>query len=281
MTVIVMIMRIKEIPAAFGLIISSAFGVNALFGGLLGTAVLWGVKRSVNSSGAGMGEAVPAASATECSHPGVQGLVNSFSVYIDVFVCICTAIIIILTDCFNVQDSAGKLIYISSGSVDVAGGYAEVGIAWTQEALNSIFPGGIGATLLAFFLFFFAFTTLLNYYYQGETAIAYILYKQSAKTRKRAIWALRVVMPLIFFYFAVQSASTSFASGEVGVGLMVWFNVIVLLIMSPTIKKIHDDYTAQRKAGIEKPVFNPKKLGIKNADLWMEINADKIAEEEK
>lgn len=281
MTVIVMIMRIKEIPAAFGLIISSAFGANALFGGLLGTAVLWGVKRSVNSSGAGMGEAVPAASATECSHPGVQGLVNSFSVYIDVFVCICTAIIIILTDCFNVQDSAGKLIYISSGSVDVAGGYAEVGIAWTQEALNSIFPGGIGAILLAFFLFFFAFTTLLNYYYQGETAIAYILYKQSAKTRKRAIWALRVVMPLIFFYFAVQSASTSFASGEVGVGLMVWFNVIVLLIMSPTIKKIHDDYTAQRKAGIEKPVFNPKKLGIKNADLWMEINADKIAEEEK
>ena len=112
MTVIVMIMRIKEIPAAFGLIISSAFGANALFGGLLGTAVLWGVKRSVNSSGAGMGEAVPAASATECSHPGVQGLVNSFSVYIDVFVCICTAIIIILTDCFNVQDSAGKLIYI-------------------------------------------------------------------------------------------------------------------------------------------------------------------------
>lgn len=88
-------------------------------------------------------------------------------------------------------------------------------------------------------------------------------------------------MPLIFFYFAVQSASTSFASGEVGVGFMVWFNVIVLLIMSPTIKKIHDDYTAQRKAGIEKPVFNPKKLGIKNADLWMEINADKIAEEEK
>ena len=86
-------------------------------------------------------------------------------------------------------------------------------------------------------------------------------------------------MPLICYYFAIQSAATSFASGEVGVGLMVWFNVIVLLIMSPTIKKIFDDYMAQRKAGIEKPVFNPQKLGIKNADLWMEINADKIAKE--
>lgn len=280
-TVIVIIMEIKEVPWALSLIFSSAFGVQPLFGGLLGSAVLWGVKRSVNSSGAGMGEAVPAASATECAHPGVQGLVNSFSVFIDLFVCICTALIIILTDCFNVQDAAGNLIYVSETSEKVANGTAEVGIAWTQEALNTIFPGGIGAAILAFFLFFFAFTTLLNYYYQGETAIAYMLYKQSKKTRKAAIWALRVVMPLIFFYFAVQPASTSFATGEIGVGLMVWFNVIVLLIMSPTIKKIHDDYQAQRKAGIENPVFNPHKLGIKNADLWMEINKDKIPAEER
>ena len=279
-TLIVVIMNITEVPSAIAMIVSSAFGTNAIFGGMLGSAVLWGVKRSVNSSGAGMGEAVPAASATECAHPGVQGLVNSFSVYIDLFVCLCTGIIIIVTDCFNVQDAAGNLIYTASGSANVASGSAEVGIAWTQEALNTIFPGGVGGVILAFFLFFFAFTTLLNYYYQGETAIAYLLYKQSPKTRKVAIWVLRIIMPLIFFYFAIQSASTSFASGEVGVGLMVWFNVIILLIMSPTIKKIHDDYSAQRKAGVEKPIFNPQKLGIKNADLWMEINAEEIAGEE-
>lgn len=276
MTIVVIVMNIQEVPAALSMIVTSAFGKHAIFGGLMGNAVLWGVKRSVNSSGAGMGEAVPAASATECTHPGVQGLVNSFSVYIDVFVCICTALIIILTDCFNVQDAAGNLIYTSGVSANVANGTAEVGIAWTQEALNSLFPGGLGGVLLAFFLFFFAFTTLLNYYYQGETAIAYILSKRSAQTRRKAIWGLRILMPVIFFYFAVQSASTSFASGEVGVGLMVWFNVIILLIMSPTIKKIYDDYTAQHKAGIEKPVFNPQKLGIKNADLWMEINKEQI-----
>lgn len=281
MTIIIIIMNITKVPSAISLIISSAFGTNAMFGGLLGSAVLWGVKRSVNSSGAGMGEAVPAASATECSHPGVQGLINSLSVYIDVFVCICTALIIILTDCFNVQDSAGNLIYTAGGSANVADQTAEVGIAWTQEALNTLLPNGIGGVILAFFLFFFAFTTLLNYYYQGETAIAYMLHNQTPKTRKIAIWILRIIMPCIFFYFAVQSASTSFASGEVGVGLLVWFNVIVLLIMSPTIKKIFDDYTAQRKAGIEKPIFNPHKLGIKNADLWMEINQEAIQEKEQ
>ena len=103
-----------------------------------------------------------------------------------------------------------------------------------------------------------------------------MLHNKSKKTRRTAIWVLRIVMPLIFFYFAVQSSSTSFSSGELGVGLMVWFNVIILLIMSPTIKKVHDDYTKQRKEGIEKPIFNPQKLGIKNADLWMEINREQI-----
>lgn len=230
-------MNIDAVPSAISLILRSAFGQDAVFGGILGSAVLWGVKRSVNSSGAGMGEAVPAASATECPHPGVQGLVNSFSVYIDLFVCLCSALIIILTDCFNVQDGAGNLIHVSGGSQAIASQSVEPGISWAQEGLNSLFPGGIGAVILAIFLFFFAFTTLLNYYYQGETAIAYLLYNKSQKTRRSAIWVLRVVMPLIFFYFAVQSSSTSFSSGELGVGLMVWFNVIMLLIMSPTIKR--------------------------------------------
>lgn len=279
LTVIIIGFNLEHIPAAFEMIISSAFGVNAVFGGMMGTAVLWGVKRSVNSSGAGMGEAVPAASATECAHPGVQGLINSLSVYIDLFVCLCTAFIIILTDCFNVQNTAGDIIHTASGSAAVAQQTVEPGIAWAQESLNSIFSGGIGAIILAFFLFFFAFTTILNYYYQGETAIAYLLSKYDKKVRRTAIWVLRVVMPLVFFYFAVQSSSTSFATGEIGVGLMVWFNVIVLLIMSPTIVKVYKDYKEQKKAGLD-PVFNPEKLQIKNADLWMEINADKIKERE-
>ena len=79
-----------------------------------------------------------------------------------------------------------------------------------------------------------------------------MLYKQSPKTRKIAIWGLRIAMPLIFYYFAIQSAATSFASGEVGVGLMVWFNVIVLLIMSPTIKRFSTIIWHKEKAGIGK-----------------------------
>jgi AGCS family alanine or glycine:cation symporter len=280
LTVIVLIFNFNRLPGALGIIFGSAFGTDAMFGGMLGTAVLWGVKRSVNSSGAGMGEAVPAASATECNHPGVQGLVNSFSVFIDVFVCICTGLIIILTDCYNVKGVDGTILHIGQGSAVMAEQAAQdsAGLNWAQEALNTIFPGNIGGTVLAIFLFFFAFTTLLNYYYQGETAIAYLLFNKSEKTRKMVIKCLRVIMPLIFFYFAIQNSATSFASGELGVGLMVWFNVIILMIMSPTIIKVHKDYQDQRKAGIESPIFNPQKLDIKNADIWMEINKNKIGE---
>jgi len=60
---------------------------------------------------------------------------------------------------------------------------------------------------------------------------------------------------------------------------MVWFNVIILLINTKKIIAIYKDYTAQLKSGIDAPIFNPEKLGIKNADLWMEINAKEIAEQ--
>ena len=280
MTVIVLVADVKHIPAAIGTIVSSAFGTDAIFGGLLGTAVLWGVKRSVNSSGAGMGEAVPAAAATDCKHPGSVGLVNSFSVFIDVIVCICTGIMIVLTDCFNVKDAAGKILHLGKGSAVMAQQAAdgEAGIVWAQEAIGTVLPT-IGGLVLAFCLLFFAFTAVLNYYYQGETSLAFIFRNSKQSIRKTAILILRILMPICFFIFAIQSSGASFAIGEVGVGIMVWFNVIILLINTKKIIAIYKDYTAQLKSGIDAPIFNPEKLGIKNADLWMEINAKEIAEQ--
>ena len=124
----------------------------------------------------------------------------------------------------------------------------------------------------------FGFTTVLNYYYQGETAIAYLLQNKHPKVRKTAILVLRFVVPVVFFLFAIATSSATWAVGSAGVGIMVWTNVVVLMVMSPTILKVYRDYREQRKAGIEEPIFDPEKLGIKNADLWMEINKDKLNE---
>ena len=61
------------------------------------------------------------------------------------------------------------------------------------------------------------------------------------------------------------------ALGDIGVGLMAWFNIVAILIlffMGNAALKALKDYEAQRKAGVEKYTFDPEALGIKNADFW-------------
>lgn len=63
-------------------------------------------------------------------------------------------------------------------------------------------------------------------------------------------------------------------------GLMAWLNCITLLILLPTVKKVYDDYMRQRKSGVKEPYFNPRRLGIQNCDIWMEINRAQIEQEQ-
>ena len=83
MAVIIIGANVTRVPEIFGLIFSSAFGMNAVFGGIIGSAIAWGVKRGVYSNEAGQGSGAIVASAAEASHPAKQGLVQAFSVYID------------------------------------------------------------------------------------------------------------------------------------------------------------------------------------------------------
>ena len=85
-------------PGVIALIVKSAFGMEAIYGAILGKTVIWGVKRGIYSNEAGMGTSSQASSTPYVSHPVKQGLVQSFSVYIDtIFVCSATAFIILLT----------------------------------------------------------------------------------------------------------------------------------------------------------------------------------------
>lgn len=282
LTVVTLVVNIKDVPSMLAEMISSAFGFNAMYGALLGNAVLWGVKRSINSSGAGMAESVGATSAAEVDHPGETGLVSSLTVFIDVAVCICTGLLIMSTDCYNVQALDGTFLHIGQGTTAMAefaaSGTAD--IAWTQAALNTILPN-MGSILVAICLLFFSFTTNMNHYYQGEIAMRYLFRNASTKARSAAVWVLRVAMPLCYVYAAVANSNDMWSMGDLACGLLVWVNCIVLLIMGNDVIKIYNDYERQRKAGIKVPIFNPEKLGIKNADFWMERNKDKFAEVEK
>jgi AGCS family alanine or glycine:cation symporter len=251
--------HIAELPAIIVLIVSDAFSPMAGVGAAIG----WGVKRGIYSNEAGQGSGPHAAAASEVAHPAQQGLVQSFSVYVDtLFVCSATAFMILITQQY----------YVSGLDAAVSGGVLGPNViisspAFTQLALESVM-GGFGKTFVAVALFFFAFTTLLAYYYIAETNVAYI---------RRTIhlpWLLnllKVVTLFSVFYGTIRQADLAWAMGDLGVGLMAWLNIIGILILffmgRPALRALKD-YEEQRKAGVEKYTFDPQKLGIKNADFW-------------
>lgn len=90
MAVSIIAMKIGQVPGVLKMIVTSAFGIHPLFGGVLGSAISWGVKRGIYSNEAGQGSGAIVSAAAECSHPAKQGLVQAFSVYIDTLI-VCTS----------------------------------------------------------------------------------------------------------------------------------------------------------------------------------------------
>ncbi|YCI76629.1 alanine:cation symporter family protein [Bacillus sp. R1-10] len=257
LSVVIVLMNITELPGVISLIFRSAFGLDSAFGGIIGMAIAWGVKRGVYSNEAGQGTGAHPAAAAEVSHPAKQGLVQAFSVYIDtLFVCSATAFMILFTGMYNTQAENGSYIVNNLGDVTPGPGY-------TQAAIDSVIPG-FGAGFVAIALFFFAFTTIMAYYYIAETNIAYLMRNRNGKS---AMFALKIIILAASFYGSVRTAELAWALGDAGLGIMVWLNVIAILILAKPALITLKDYEKQKKAGID-PVFNPKALGIKNADFW-------------
>lgn len=257
LSIIIVVMNITELPNVIALIFKSAFNLEATFGGLMGMAIAWGVKRGIYSNEAGQGTGPHPAAAAEVSHPVKQGLVQAFSVYIDtLLVCSATAFMILFTGMYNTESPDGKMIVNNIPGV-------EVGPGFTQAAIDSQLPG-FGSGFVAIALFFFAFTTIMAYYYIAETNVTYLL---GSKNNKLISFLLKIVLLAATFYGSVKTANLAWALGDVGLGVMVWLNMIAIIILiKPAIKALKD-YESQKKQGLD-PVFRPKSLGIKNADFW-------------
>ncbi len=259
MAIIIIILHIGELPGIISMIFNDAFTPMAG----LGAAIGWGVKRGVYSNEAGQGTGPHAAAAAEVDHPAKQGLVQAFSVYVDtLFVCAATAFMILITNQY----------YISGVENAVSGGMLADDIiinspAFTQYALQSVM-GGSGTVLIAVALFFFAFTTLLAYYYIAETNVAWI--RRSFKIPGE-LTILKIALMTSVFYGTIREANLAWALGDIGVGLMAWLNIIGILILffmaRPAIKALRD-FERQKKEGVTNYTFDPESLGIKKADFW-------------
>ena len=255
----VVFLNIDMVPTVTKLIINSAFGLDAGYGAIIGMAVAWGVKRGVYSNEAGQGSGPHPAAAAEVSHPAKQGLVQAFSVYVDtLLICSATAFMILLTGLYNVEGADGTYLYQGLPGVDV-------GPAYVQAAFDTVMPG-FGSSVLAIALLFFAFTTIVAYYYIAETNVMFINRKVH---RPWLANLLKVLVLTSVMYGGLKSADLAWALGDVGVGLMAWLNIVAIIILQRPALAALKDYEQQLDAGVD-PSFDPEALGIEKADFWVD-----------
>ena len=261
---VVMVLNAEKVPGVIMLVLNSAFGVDAAFGAMIGTAIQWGVRRGVLSNEAGMGSGAHAAAAAEVSHPVKQGLVQSFSVYIDTMVvCSATAFLILSTGLYNIYDPAvngvpdeARLLLANLPGV-------EAGPRFVQHAVESALPG-FGRSFVALAILPFAFTTILALYYMAETNVSYLCRDRPSRW---VMGAFQLLFLAVAGYSAVNSATVAWSLGDIGVGLMSWLNIIaILLLQKPALAALRD-YEQHRHAGTD-PLFNPKRLGVRNTRVW-------------
>jgi len=257
MALVIIAMNFQKIPEVLSLIVRSALQMDAAFGGIVGMAISWGVKRGIYSNEAGQGTAPHAAAAAEVSHPVKQGLVQGFSVYVDtLFVCTATAFMILFTGQYNVAHPDGGFIVENLPNV-------QAGPEFTQYAVAHHFPL-IGGVFVALALFFFAFTTIMAYYYIAETNVSFIAGKYKGTV---LIWILRILILISVYIGCVTTAEAAWTLGDIGVGLMAWLNLIAILLLHKKVLVVFKDYTTQRKENRD-PIFDNTKYNFPNMDIW-------------
>ena len=223
--VIILFQFSEHIGPMLNHIFTAAFNPEAVLGGAAGIgmreAVRFGVARGLFSNEAGMGSTPHAHATANVSHPALQGMAAFIGVFVDtILVCTATALIILLTDA-NLSGLKGAAV--------------------TQQAFTTAF-GGIGAGLLALCLTFFAFTTIIGWYYFGESNIRF-LFKNKFLNIYRALVLLAIVLGTLGKVDLVWAMSDMFN------GFMVLPNLIALFLLRHEIKTVYADYLMQAKSG--------------------------------
>lgn len=270
LALLVIVLNIPKIPGVISLIFNSAFNAKSAFGGIIGTAIAWGVRRGVYSNEAGLGSGAPAAASANVSHPVKQGLIQACSVYVDtLLICTSTAFIILMTGTYNVVGPDGATMLVEN----VPG--VSVGADFVQVALDQYIP--FGSAILAILMTVFAFTCLYGGYYQAEASFSFLMKNFNPKLRKTITIALRFVLLGMTFIGSQFATEVAWNTADLFGGVMAWLHMVLILVLcGPAIKALKD-YEEQRKLGLD-PVFRPDKLGIKNAEIWNKINADECVE---
>ena len=227
LTVVVVARHWDMVPAVFNAIFTGALGIKPVAGGILGSTIIMGVKRGIFSNEAGQGGGAIVSASASVSHPAKQGLAQAFSVYVDtLLICTGTALMILCSSTYNIFDAkTGEML--EAVAPELGGNY----VGYTQAAVDSVLSG-IGGGFVSIALVFFVFTTLMAYYFYGESSIMYI-FQGKPRGEKAAIWCFRAGLLLMTVFGALKEANVIWQMGDIGVGITAWINVIALLLLCP------------------------------------------------
>ncbi|MGZ9899439.1 alanine/glycine:cation symporter family protein [Shewanella gaetbuli] len=219
----VLVVYIDQIPAAFELIIHSAFNPVAAQGGFAGAAVWaairFGVARGVFSNEAGLGSAPIAHAAAKTNNPVKQGLVAMLGTFIDtIIVCSITGLAIIVSGAWT------------SG---------ENGAALTSFAFSHALP--MGNYIVAIALAIFAFTTILGWSFYSEKCVQYLF-------GEKAIKPFRVIFTLVVPIGAISSLEFIWLLADTLNAMMALPNLVALCLLSPVVFGLTREYFAKQKA---------------------------------
>lgn len=227
---VLIIMNAGMIPEAFRQIFVGAFNPEAALGGFAGVAVSkaiqFGVARGLFSNEAGMGSTPHAHAVAKVKHPCDQGIVAMMGVFID------TLIILNLT-AFSVLCTGQLTEYNQPLSA----------AALTQAAFNSGF-GSFGSIFIAICMFFFAFSTIVGWYFFGEKNVRYLFGTKAVKPYAVLV-TIFIVIGSALKVELVWNLSDLFNS------LMVIPNVLGLWALSGVAKELYADWKSQKPAKVK------------------------------
>lgn len=240
----VVVKNIGMFPEVISMILKDAFDFKAIFGGMIGSCLVMGIKRGLFSNEAGMGSAPNAAASSEVSHPVKQGLVQVLSVFIDtMIICSTTGFLVLFSGAY---EKGGELN----------------GIPLVQHAISSVY-GEMGVHFTTVAVALFAFTSLIGNYFYAEFNVRFIT------GNKVALFLFRCSCVVMVFVGALNSMDVAWALADITMGCMAIVNIFALFMLSGTVKKALDDYERQKKAGKD-PVFKAKEAGIEHTTpgIW-------------
>lgn len=240
LALLVTLLNLSSLPEVLRDIFKNAFDFKAIFGGFAGSAVVIGIKRGLFATEAGMGSAPNAAASAHTTHPVKQGLVQAISVLIGVMICTSTAFLVLFSQAYAEKKATA--------------------LPLVQMAMNEYF-GPLGMHFVSIAVVCFALTSLIGNYYYAQANIKYL-------TNSKAVMVIFNICAVVMVFVGSQmKLDLAWELADVMMAIMTTLNIIAILFLSHIVTKTLKDYIDQRKKGIN-PVFDPKKLGIKNTECW-------------